>query len=77
MIDNYMFQIYKMNTFNIPGWVVAVIKKAALLSGCHLLHFRWWLGSADPFMGPAHSIIFGSGGEMRLRVDPPFLYIIN
>ena len=56
---------------NIPGWVVTVIKKAVLLSGCHHLHFWWWLGSADPVEGPAHSIIFGSGGEMRLRVDPP------
>jgi hypothetical protein len=59
---------------NIPGWVVTVIKQAVLLSGCHPLHFGWRLGSAGSIMGSAHSRIFGSGGEMRLRVDPPFIY---
>lgn len=62
--------------FNIPGWVVTVIKEAVLLSGDHGLHFLWWLGSAHSIAGWAHSIIFASGGEMRLRVDPPSFFLI-
>jgi hypothetical protein len=53
-----------------------VIKQAVLLSGCHPLHFGWRLGSAGSIMGSAHSRIFGSGGEMRLRVDPPFFFFM-
>ena len=56
---------------NIPGWVATVITQAVLLFGCCTLHFVRRPSSADPQWGSAHSIIFGSGGEMRLRVDPP------
>ena len=56
---------------NIPGWVATVITQAVLLFGCCDLHFSWRLSSAGPQWGSAHSRIFGSGGEMRLRVDPP------
>ena len=56
---------------NIPGWVATVITQAVLLSGCCDLHFSQRPGSAGPQWGSAHSLIFGSGGEMRLRVDPP------
>ena len=55
--------------FNIPGWVVTVTKQAVPLSGCPFLHFKGWLGSAVPPVGAAHSIIFGSGGEMRFGVS--------
>ena len=58
---------------NIPGWVVTVITQAVLLCGCCDLHFSQRPRSAGPQWGPAHSVIFGSGGKMRLRVDPPFL----
>ena len=56
---------------NIPGWVATVIKQAVLLFGCCHLHFWWRPSSAGPQWGSAHSKIFGSGGKMRLRVDPP------
>ena len=63
---------------NIPGWVVTVITQAVLLFGCCDLHFSWRLSSAGPQWGSAHSRIFGSGGEMRLRVDPPsFLFFFE
>lgn len=54
---------------NIPGWVVTVTKQAVPLSGCPFLHFKGWLGSAVLPVGAAHSIIFGSGGEMRFGVS--------
>ena len=57
---------------NIPGWVVTVITQAVLLFGCCNLHFLRRLSSAGPQWGSAHSLIFGSGGKMRLRVNPPF-----
>ena len=69
--------VTQTNTFsirsqgNIPGWVATVITQAVLLFGCCTLHFVRRPSSADPQWGSAHSIIFGSGGEMRLRVDPP------
>ena len=57
---------------NIPGWAATVIKQAVLLLGCCDLHFLQRLGSTRSFLGRVHSRIFGSGGKMRLRVDPPF-----
>ena len=69
--------VTQTNTFsirsqgNIPGWVATVITQAVLLFGCCTLHFVRRPSSAGPQWGLAHSIIFGSGGEMRLRVDPP------
>ena len=44
-------------------------KQAVPLSGCPFLHFKGWLGSAVLPVGAAHSIIFGSGGEMRFGVS--------
>jgi hypothetical protein len=49
--------------------VVTVTKQAVPLSGCPFLHFKGWLGSAVLPVGAAHSIIFGSGGEMRFGVS--------
>ena len=62
-------------TVNIPGWAATVIKQAVLLLGCCDLHFLQRLGSTRSFLGRVHSRIFGSGGKMRLRVDPPFYLI--
>jgi len=69
----WVFRLWltKLISLNILGWVVTVIKQAVLLSGRGDLHFLPWLGSAHSLLGWAHSWIFGSGGEMRLRVSPP------
>ena len=62
-------------TVNIPGWAATVIKQAVLLLGCCDLHFLQRLGSTRSFLGRVPSRLFGSGGKMRLRVDPPFYSI--
>ncbi len=48
-----------------------MITQAVLLFGCCTLHFVRRPSSADPQWGSAHNIYVGSGGEMRLRINPP------